>query len=543
MATPSKEPQIVRSKASEDSKFLENSNPNLRSPGLKSSSSPSVKSAKSQKSAPRSPNQPIAAFRKKIRERKFVVAKKKNPNNPVSNVNCQCKDKTNGKCFCVAYENLRTSQEKFFKSKNDGVIEECFNAEGLNGGGEEVADGKVVEIGKESELISGNSEIATGNKDDVDEGDYLKKNEMGDNCQPEEAESPDGVGCSTMKRRRDKLMEEARESVPEPGSGRVMHLVNAFERLLSMPKDSTKTDEKELEETKKGIKWALPGLQERPKAPETEISLSSFCPGNLLLTAESLGLDSRASSSLDSSQGRLLTDMVVFNFLYVLSVFLMRFLVSVFLLLKVFQAEVQLEAAGTGELRSSASSGTLGAGKWKKQQLKATSLQPFKLRTEQRGKMKEEEFFKKLQEMVIEEEKQRIPIAQGLPWTTDEPECVIKPPVKESTRPVDLKLHTDMRAVERAEFDHQVAEKMLLIEEYKMERERQQKLAEEEEIRRLRKELVPKAQPMPYFDRPFIPRRSVKYPTVPKEPKFHIPQHKKIKCCLSWNDFEHIHTA
>lgn len=32
-------------------------------------------------------------------------------------------------------------------------------------------------------------------------------------------------------------------------------------------------------------------------------------------------------------------------------------------------------------------------------------------------------------------------------------------------------------------------------------------MAEEEELRRLRKELVPKAQPMPYFDRPFIPRR------------------------------------
>lgn len=82
---------------------------------------------------------------------------------------------------------------------------------------------------------------------------------------------------------------------------------------------------------------------------------------------------------------------------------------------------------------------------------------------------------------------------------------------------------------------------MSLFEQYKMERDRQQKvhdmkgmivllisqnsiffsffnlklytlvlflqLAEEEEIRRLRKELVPKAQPMPYFDRPFIPRR------------------------------------
>jgi hypothetical protein len=32
-------------------------------------------------------------------------------------------------------------------------------------------------------------------------------------------------------------------------------------------------------------------------------------------------------------------------------------------------------------------------------------------------------------------------------------------------------------------------------------------MAEEEEIGRLRKELVPKAQPIPYFDRPFIPRR------------------------------------
>ncbi|KAJ6396360.1 hypothetical protein OIU77_021400 [Salix suchowensis] len=84
--------------------------------------------------------------------------------------------------------------------------------------------------------------------------------------------------------------------------------------------------------------------------------------------------------------------------------------------------------------------------------------------------------------------------------------CLIKPLVKEKTRPIDLKLHSDVRAVERADFDQQLAEKMNLIEQYKMEIERQQKLAEEEEVRRLRKELVPKAQPMPYFDRPFIPR-------------------------------------
>jgi hypothetical protein len=35
-------------------------------------------------------------------------------------------------------------------------------------------------------------------------------------------------------------------------------------------------------------------------------------------------------------------------------------------------------------------------------------------------------------------------------------QCLIKPPVKENTKPVDLKLHSDIRAVERADFDHQV---------------------------------------------------------------------------------------
>lgn len=41
---------------------------------------------------------------------------------------------------------------------------------------------------------------------------------------------------------------------------------------------------------------------------------------------------------------------------------------------------------------------------------------------QQRGKLKEEEFMKKLHDMMTEEERQRIPVAQGLPWTTDEPE-------------------------------------------------------------------------------------------------------------------------
>lgn len=36
-------------------------------------------------------------------------------------------------------------------------------------------------------------------------------------------------------------------------------------------------------------------------------------------------------------------------------------------------------------------------------------------------------------------------------------QCLVKPPVKESTTPIDLILHSDVRAVERAEFDHHVS--------------------------------------------------------------------------------------
>lgn len=52
-----------------------------------------------------------------------------------------------------------------------------------------------------------------------------------------------------------------------------------------------------------------------------------------------------------------------------------------------------------------------------------------------------------------------------------------------------------------------MSERNKFAEQLRLERERQQKLEEEEMIKQLRKELVPKAQPMPYFDRPFIPKR------------------------------------
>ncbi|GMJ16240.1 hypothetical protein like AT5G15510 [Hibiscus trionum] len=407
--TPVKDPggsAISRSKTPKNPKFSENTNPNTSG-----SNSPLTKSSKSQKDSSKNPV--VYSPRTKLGERKFVVAKKKSKKercapDPNVKIDCKCQEKFGGslkKCLCVAYENLRASQEDFFKNKSETEVEE------------------------KADLI--------------------------DN-------------------------QEAKNSVPE--SGKVMNLVKAFEKLLSTPnskESEDRDDEKEPKEekndnNKKPLKWAL-----------------SDC----VLTAENLGFDRRfsVSSSWDGSQGR------------------------------------SSNGGRRSQRNSSESHRTTGG--WKKQ-VKPTSQKPFKLRTEQRGEVKEEEFMKKIQEMMVEEEKQRVPIAQGLPWTTDEPEVLIKPYVKENTRPVDPRLCSDIRASERSEFDHQVAEKMSLIEQYKMERAMQDKMAEEEEIKRVRKELVPKAQPMPFFDRPFLPRRSSKNPTIPREPHFHmpLPQHKRTKC-------------
>ncbi|KAH0985033.1 hypothetical protein GBA52_012210 [Prunus armeniaca] len=390
--TPVKDQHGSRSKRQGNSRYAENLNPNV-SPGPKPTASPATKSTKSQKSAPKNPNPVVHSPRNKIRERKFVVAKKKSKKeNP--NVACKCKEKGNSKkCLCVAYENLRASQEEFFKNRNDesDSLKECDRAERELE--EEIEKGLRIQDGLEGSAMNGS-------------GDF----------DPSEIDPSGEMSSSTFKRRRDKLLEEARKSVPE--RGKVMHLVQPLRNSFRFPRRtwmSRRMGRNQKINGKKAEKWALPGLQP-PKVPEAQVLSSSFCP--------------------TSNGGR------------------------------------------RSRRNSSESSSTMGGRTWKKKQLRATSLKPFKLRTEERGRQKEEEFMKKIQEMMIEEERQRIPIAQGLPWTTDEPECLMKPPVKDITIPTDLKLYSDMRAVERAEFDHQVAEKMNLFEQYKMERERLHKVNE-----------------------------------------------------------------
>ncbi|XP_050368706.1 microtubule-destabilizing protein 60 [Argentina anserina] len=101
-----------------------------------------------------------------------------------------------------------------------------------------------------------------------------------------------------------------------------------------------------------------------------------------------------------------------------------------------------------------------------------------------------------------------------------------KSPTRENTKPQDVKLHTQERATKRAMFNYTVAAKLSILEQRRKQEEMLHKMIEEEEIRLLRKEMIPRAQLMPYFDRPFIPQRSSRPLTIPKEPSFRMMSNK-----------------
>ncbi|XP_058084601.1 microtubule-destabilizing protein 60-like [Magnolia sinica] len=107
------------------------------------------------------------------------------------------------------------------------------------------------------------------------------------------------------------------------------------------------------------MKLALPGLH--GKVPEAEVS--SLSSSDLFITLKNFNMDSRVYSSFDSSNGSIGS---------------------------------RTSGGGRSRQNSSESLGRAGGKKWEKQ-LKVTSLHPFKLRTEQRGRFKKEEFHKKVE--------------------------------------------------------------------------------------------------------------------------------------------------
>ncbi|CAJ1868219.1 unnamed protein product [Sphenostylis stenocarpa] len=118
------------------------------------------------------------------------------------------------------------------------------------------------------------------------------------------------------------------------------------------------------------------------------------------------------------------------------------------------------------------------------------------------------------------------------------PKSPPRSPPKENTKPQEFKLHTQERAVKRAMFNYAVTTKFYIMELQKKQEERLQKLIEEEEVRLLRKEMVPRAQLMPYFDKPFSPQRSSR--SVPRESCIHMMSSKCWSCSVG-NEIYSLH--
>ncbi|CAN0913874.1 Microtubule-destabilizing protein 60 [Linum grandiflorum] len=100
----------------------------------------------------------------------------------------------------------------------------------------------------------------------------------------------------------------------------------------------------------------------------------------------------------------------------------------------------------------------------------------------------------------------------------------------------EFKLHSEERAMRRAMFNYYVATKIYVIEHEKRQLERLQKLIDEEEVKSLRKKMVPRAQLMPYFDKPFSPQRSNRPLTTPREPRIKTVNNDKFMSCISENE-------
>uniref|UniRef100_A0A7N0ZSY3 Uncharacterized protein n=1 Tax=Kalanchoe fedtschenkoi TaxID=63787 RepID=A0A7N0ZSY3_KALFE len=165
-------------------------------------------------------------------------------------------------------------------------------------------------------------------------------------------------------------------------SGKVMSLIQAFERILILPPGDAGTKQND------GTSADAKKLQ----SPEATESCSSFCHMQTLGAPDNLHLDTCVTSISDSSLS---------------------------------QESISKRTSGGGRRsrrNSSESSGTSGVTRLKKKKFRVTNQKPFKLRTEQRGKVKEVELLCKIQQMIVDQERQRLPIAQGLPWTTEEPQ-------------------------------------------------------------------------------------------------------------------------
>jgi len=162
----------------------------------------------------------------------------------------------------------------------------------------------------------------------------------------------------------------------------------------------------------------------------------------------------------------------------------------------------------------------------KKKPMEATHVEPFRLKSDERGAAYQEAFKQKLEE----EEQQMREQAQFYAQPAD----VIHKTPFEPERPArvietqELNLATQRRAAEREQYDEQLREKEREDEERRREQEILEEQQKQEDIER-RRQLVHKAQPFKP-PKPFQLKASGKSLTVPQSPAFSaLPSARRIK--------------
>nr|CAD1840952.1 unnamed protein product [Ananas comosus var. bracteatus] len=210
---------------------------------------------------------------------------------------------------------------------------------------------------------------------------------------------------------------------------------------------------------------------------------------------------------------------------------------------------------------------------------------PFHLHTEERGHDKERKFTIQIFQKELEEEKARIPRANPYPYTTDYPVVPPKPEPKPCTKPEafqleslvrheeemqrmleekermereetqrrifraqpimtedplpvpekerkpltevqEIVLHVDQRSMQRSEFDKKIKEKEIVYKRLREEQESAKVMEEEKALKQMRRTMVPQARPLPKFDNPFCPQKSMKEVTKPKSPELRVDRRR-----------------
>eukprot|EP01018_Ginkgo_biloba_P036702 Gb_40431 [translate_table: standard] len=172
----------------------------------------------------------------------------------------------------------------------------------------------------------------------------------------------------------------------------------------------------------------------------------------------------------------------------------------------------------------------LHGGKHKK--IKSTCPKPFRLRTEERGVLKEAILYKKTEQFVAG--KESVPIFSVCSISTNKSRHKEKHLQTEASKLGKTKLESAEK-IKSSKPDNAKFYKAKHVQPESSKNVKPKPLENKEDMKNASDQTAHHASKMPFFGQPFKPQRSTKKLTVPKEPNFH-PIHPKKDCTKAWKD-------